>query len=159
MDEVEENLKSAMQSFAQNVSVITSFMNEKPHAMVASSVTSVSMSPPSMLVCINRNITMHSVMSSQKYFAINLLGSDHVDIANLCSGGAEGEQRFSAGDWKLENTKAPLLRDSISSILCERDQMIEYGSHTVFIGLVREVITSERSDTLLYHYCDYKSLS
>jgi flavin reductase (DIM6/NTAB) family NADH-FMN oxidoreductase RutF len=158
MSAVEENLKQAMQSFAQNVSVITSVLDDTPHAMVASSTTSVSMSPPSMLVCINRAITMHTVMQKQKIFAINLLAANHVDVANVCSGGAEGEKRFEVGEWAFDKNGLPILKDSIATIICERNQAIEYGSHTIFIGLVKEVMTSERTDNLIYQQCDYKHL-
>jgi flavin reductase (DIM6/NTAB) family NADH-FMN oxidoreductase RutF len=158
MNSVEDRLKQAMQSFAQNVSIITSVADGVPHAMVASSTTSVSMSPPSMLVCINQAITMHKVMQSEQRFAINMLGSNHVDIANLCSGAVEGERRFEQGDWQFTADGLPVLADSVCSILCKRDRSIEYGSHTIFIGIVQDVIVNDRTDNLLYHHCEYKSL-
>jgi flavin reductase (DIM6/NTAB) family NADH-FMN oxidoreductase RutF len=158
MNSIDNKLKEAMQSFAQNVTVISSVFDGMPHAMVASSATSVSMAPPSMLVCINRSITMHKVMLCQSTFAINLLSFDHIDIANRCSGGAEGEERFEEGDWGFVEGGLPILRDSVTTIICERDKAIEYGSHTIFIGIVKDVLNSSREDTLLYHSRGYKGL-
>lgn len=152
-------LKEAMQRFAQNVSVITVVDKGIAHAMVASSVTSVTMEPPSMLVCVNKQVSMFEAMQAASDFTINLLAEDHAEIANLCAGGASGEDRFALGNWQTAEERFAVLGDAVASIWCKSVRQVEHGSHVIFIGEVEAVSLGEAVAPLLYHERGYRRLA
>ena len=79
--------------FASGVTVITSRGDDKDHGMTASAVTSLSMDPPMLLVCINdRNPTAHAVSASGA-FAVNILAESQADLAEQF--GRPGDDKFS----------------------------------------------------------------
>lgn len=152
-------LKAAMQRFAQNVSVVTVEEAGAAHAMVASSVTSVSMEPPSMLVCVNREVAMFEPLSNAASFTINLLTQEHEEIANICSGGASGAARFEIGDWQRLEIGGVKLMDAAAAIHCETQKQIVHGSHVIFIGEVKGVSLGNEALPLLYHDRSYRRLA
>ena len=113
---VSEQLKRAMRSLAQSVVVITTAAGGTRHAMSATSVTSVSLDPPSMLFCMNRTASSHPTLAAGAGFCINLLGMHHEPLARLCSGSAKGEARFAEGVWEHDEDGIPYLSDAQASI-------------------------------------------
>jgi flavin reductase (DIM6/NTAB) family NADH-FMN oxidoreductase RutF len=128
-----------MRRLASGVCVIAAPIGEEGFAMTASSVTSVSDSPASLLVCINKAV------SSQEYFtvcgnifSVNVLGELQGAISDLCAGREPGKSRFSLGDWgQIEGL--PYLADAQTVFFCAVDHVIEYGTHQIVIAKINDV--------------------
>ena len=149
-----------MRRLASGVCVITSLDGQGiPHAMTATSVTSVSDEPASMLVCINQNSNMHQSIALGGELCINVLATEHEAISNRCAFGDQGISRFDEGRWDKVG-QLPYLADALASFICNIDKLIEYGTHTIVIGQVKQVIVpeSENIDPLIYVTGGYKSL-
>ena len=108
------------------LSVVTCRHDGLNCAMTATSVSALSMEPPSMLICVNRSAAFHRALNSANEFAINILSRAHVDIFRLCSGGANPESRFEIGCWDTR-AAAPVLVDAQAAIVCLKDKELEYG--------------------------------
>jgi flavin reductase (DIM6/NTAB) family NADH-FMN oxidoreductase RutF len=147
---VSDELRIAMRSLVQSVVVITTAANGIRHAMAATSVTSVSLDPPSMLFCMNRSASSHATLAAGAGFCINLLGRHHEPLARLCSGAAKGEARFADGEWDEDEDGIPYLTDAQASISCIQDGRVSYGTHDIFIGKVRGVRTTPHVLPLVY---------
>jgi flavin reductase (DIM6/NTAB) family NADH-FMN oxidoreductase RutF len=144
-------LKQAMRGMAQSVAVIaTSDEAGVRYAMAATAVTPLSMEPPSMLICINRNTSSYPILAGGAHFSVNILSAEQLDVARLCGGGAKGEERFAAGDWRVADNGVPYLADAQSAILCLQQQKHGYGSHDIFIGDVFAVVTPRSINPLVY---------
>jgi flavin reductase (DIM6/NTAB) family NADH-FMN oxidoreductase RutF len=141
--------KRALRRLASSVSVVTCRHNARDYAMTATSVSALSMAPPSMLVCVNRSATFHAALSQASEFGINVLSRAHVVISKLCSGEASAEDRFNVGDWDTR-AAAPVLIDAQAAIICRRDEQLEYGTHTVFMGRIISITTTGDVDPLIY---------
>jgi flavin reductase (DIM6/NTAB) family NADH-FMN oxidoreductase RutF len=141
--------KRALRRLASSVSVVTCRHDARNHAMTATSVSALSMAPPSMLVCVNRSATFHAALSEASEFGINVLSRAHVVISKLCSGQASAEGRFDVGDWDTR-TAAPVLVDAQAAIICRKDKQLEYGTHTVFMGRIVSITTNGDVDPLIY---------
>lgn len=155
MSEVDlaEALKKGMRNLASGVCVLTGISNSGERvAMTASSVTSVSDDPPSLLVCINKNAKLDTVLTNTRAFSVNVLSKDQEDISNLCARPAEGESRFAVGNWVVDKaTGLSYLDDALSVFICEKKHVHGYGTHNIYIGDIHKVhFGSDGPDILVY---------
>lgn len=144
---------SAMRGLTSSVTVISSQTGDERRAMTASSVTSLSIDPPSMLVCVNKNASIYEILGKDKLFCINVLSTNQIDVANLCSSSQDGESRFTEGQWK-SNNGIPYNHESSINIFCKCFDLFEHTSHSVFFGEVLEIFNNS-SAVLLYGNGDY----
>ncbi len=140
----------SMRRLASSVSVVSTTNGSDRHAMAATSVTSLSMDPPSLLVCVNKSTAMHEVLDEGVDFCINVLSQEQAEVSSACGGKLKGEERFTVGNWKEVDSGLPYLADAQSIVMLEQDGRYEYGSHTIFIGKVKEVKNSEEINPLIY---------
>lgn len=134
-----EAMKLGMRRLASGVCVIAARIGTEKFAMTASSVTSVSDSPASLLVCINKLVSQQEYFSTQgSKFSVNILGEEHEDISNLCAGREPGKDRFCLGNWHFEKA-SPYLADAQAVFFCETDMFISYGTHQIVIAHIRQV--------------------
>ena len=90
-------MKEGMRRLASGVSVITSVDAQgNPYAMTATSITSVSDSPASLLVCINKSTRMFEAIAEGGQFCVNLLNHDQEAISNRCAITVRGAGRHAA---------------------------------------------------------------
>ena len=144
-----EEFLTSMRHLAASVSIISAKdSGGKPYAMTASSVTSLSMEPPSVLVCVNKNAGIHKALSLGGGLCINILSKHQVDIANLCSSKDQENARFENNDW--DNSELPFLKEAQSNIFCKIDQIIEYHTHSIVITKVVKAISVNSFNTLMY---------
>ncbi|MBB6123497.1 flavin reductase family protein [Sphingobium subterraneum] len=149
--DVGSDLKRALRGLAASVVIVaTADESGKRYAMAATAVTPVSMDPPSMLMCVNRNASSHPVLFTGTDFSLNVLAADQMDVAKLCGGAAKGDERFAAGGWTLADNGIPYLADAQAVIHCTQRERFSYGSHDIFIGDVHRVILARDIDPMLY---------
>ncbi len=147
---VEQGFRDAMRRLAGTVTIVTVSNAGERHGTTATAVTSLSMAPPSLLVCFNRDSRLHAMLSAAEKFCVNLLHTDNVDVSKLFSSPVSSAERFAGGRWKNEQEGAPYLETAQSSIQCAKDQQIDYGSHTIFIGRVLSVRNRGEIAPLIY---------
>jgi len=149
-DPLLEQMKSAMRRLGASVNVITCFDGRTRFAMTASSVTSLSLDPPAILVCVNRDTALHTALSDGHDFCVNALFADQQNISENCAWKKSGEARFEEGVWKEGINGTPYLDDAQSTIMCSMDGSHDYGSHTIFIGKVRTIRVREDIAPLMF---------
>lgn len=149
---MKEALRLGMRRLAASVCVISTQVGDKKYAMTASSVTSVSDSPASLLVCVNQEAAMQSVLSMGQPFVINVLSQAQQDVSNICASREEGVERFDVGNWKQDESGLPYLEDAQASFFCDVDNdNYIYGTHQVVIGKLQKLLVSTDSvDPLVY---------
>ncbi len=138
--ELIQGMKQAMRRLVASVVVVTAHDGEKRYAMAASAVTSLSMDPPSILLCVNKSASIYPILESGADFCINILSPSHEPLAVASSGAQKGEARFAIGDWREDpDTKTPFLGDAQAGLICAVDGIHHYGTHGIFIGKVKRV--------------------
>lgn len=157
--EVGDQFRHAMRRVASTVCVVTASDGARRHGMTVTAVTSVSMGPPTLLICINRTCTLHELLLSAKQFCVNVLGSGQKEIAAAFSGGMPPAERFADGNWIWREDGVGQLRQAQAVIVCRKEAMLPYVSHTVFLGTVEEVHLAETADPLIYCAGSYNSLA
>jgi flavin reductase (DIM6/NTAB) family NADH-FMN oxidoreductase RutF len=141
---VPASFREAMRKLAASVMIVTSRDQEgQPHGMVASSVISVSMDPPSMLVAVNRDASLHPVLLRSRHFCVNLLSDGQHHLVTPFSQPSLRSQRFRSDDWhnawSSDTERLPWLPDAPAVIDCAVELATEYGTHTLFVGRVLSV--------------------
>ena len=98
--DLKKTFLASMRAVTSTVNVISASLEGERHAMTATSVTSLSLDPPSMLVCVNKDASIHKILSEGSHFSINILSSSQRELAEVCSNSDEGESRFVNESWK-----------------------------------------------------------
>jgi flavin reductase (DIM6/NTAB) family NADH-FMN oxidoreductase RutF len=155
--ELSANMLDALRRYAKSVMVISSRYQGVRYAMAATAVCEVSLDPPAMLVCVNRNNTMHGPLSNGADFAVNMLHGGQEHIARNAGGAKRGEDRFNEGDWRESALNIPFLADAQASFVCRNVQSVEFGTHTIFIGEVTAAHAAQAVDPLVYVDGRYQS--
>ena len=146
---IQDNFKKAMRSYVYSVSIMSNVDDNKNlNAITVSSVTSVSIDPPSLLVCINKTAGIHDSIVKDSKFCINHLKKSQQDISNLCSSFQEEENRFKNDQW--DTTDIPFLKNAQANIFCKVDEIISYHTHSIVVAKVTESKYSNDIDTLIY---------
>ena len=137
-----ERFMDGMRGLAEGVCIVTTSLGTIRLGMTVTAFSSLSIQPPSLLICINKNSESHDLIVKTHVFCINVLTQSHVDLAIRFSGqvGLKGEERFGHGAWTLLVTGAPVLRDSIASFDCELFAAHEAATHTIFLGTVVDML-------------------
>lgn len=144
--------RAAMRELAAGVAIVTSGSGLRRRGMTATAVCSLSVEPPTLLVCVNRNAECHKTILEYGSFCVNLLGSEDESLASRFAGrtGERGVERFSAGRWGMLSTGAPVLLDAIASFDCTLREAIEAGTHSIFVGDVEAVSVEASRSALVY---------
>lgn len=160
-EQLVQAMKAGMRRLAAGVSIISAVDHQGTrYAMTASSVTSVSDNPPSLLICINQNARICPALTVGETFAINVLGQTHTDVSIVCSTGDQGDKRFDVGHWSLTPTNTPILADAEAVFECTVDLVQAYGTHHIVVGRINSVIVSaSAADPLIYCDGGYRRLS
>ncbi|MFL0811273.1 MAG: flavin reductase family protein [Agarilytica sp.] len=146
-------LKKGMRNLASGVCVISCIdENGKRFAMTASSLTSVSAEPPSLLVCVNKNAALEAVLSKASKFSVSVLNSNQEEVSNTCATPAESENRFNVGNWATDEASGlSYLSDALSIFFCEKKQTVPYGTHSIYIGDITSVEFGDGSAGVLVY--------
>ncbi|MBV9634949.1 MAG: flavin reductase family protein, partial [Methylobacteriaceae bacterium] len=153
--------RAAMRNLAGGVSLITAGHGERRSGFTATSVSSLSIDPPSLIVCINRASTTLPVLLEHRAFGVNILSAAHRRLAERFAGrgGVSGAARFAGAEWTTAATGAPLLTDALAAIDCTFETSIDWHSHTIVIGRVEAVHLRPGASPLLYWQGDYDRLA
>jgi flavin reductase (DIM6/NTAB) family NADH-FMN oxidoreductase RutF len=154
-DELRETFKRALRRFPAAVSVITSADQDRRHGMTATAVTSLSLDPPSLIVCINQATLLHDIMLLARRFCVNVLRRDQAPLSSAFSGALPAEERFGLGDWKTSAEGVTYLADAQINIFCKKAAAVPYGTHTIFIGEAETVNMRDPIEPLIYQDATY----
>ncbi len=120
--------------------------------MIATSVTSLSSEPPSLIVCINRASSCHRPLRAAGAFCVNLLGEEHAALASQFSNTDRRHERFSTGDWQTLSTGAPVLAGAMAAFDCRVENVVDYTTHSIFIAAIQAIRVAAREMVPLVYF-------
>jgi flavin reductase (DIM6/NTAB) family NADH-FMN oxidoreductase RutF len=132
--------------FATGVTVVTAERAPgRVHGMTANSVTSVSLEPLLLLICVDQRAHLLPMVTKQGRFGVNVLKESQVAISRYFAQTEENlETETKLGiRYRWTPTGVPLLEDALVHIACNVAASYVAGDHTIFIG---EVETTEVFD-------------
>ncbi|MDQ8935198.1 flavin reductase [Acinetobacter rudis] len=144
------DFKNAMSSLTSAVNVVTTTGETGSHGFTASAVCSVTDTPPTLLVCMNKSSRSHHHFVENKILTVNVLAAQHQHISNVFASKMSSEQRFEHGTWTTLETGAPVLKDALVSFDCHIEQIQEVGTHTIFICPIVAIQQNQQEQSLVY---------
>ena len=158
---LQQLFRSAMRDLAGGVSIVTIGTGAGRTGLTATSVSSLSVEPPALIVCVNRSSSSFAALNRHGAFAVNILEARHAALAERFSGrgGLKGEARYAGASWTRLVTGAPILEGALAAFDCEVEEMIERHSHAIVIGRVAAVQLSDEAEPLLYRRGGYGALA
>lgn len=128
--------------------------------MTATSVCSVSLEPPTLLVCINNLTPFNAIVKSNGVFSVNILKQEHKPLAELFAGVGKVpmEERFEKAFWEFPTEGVVRLRESLVSFECSISKIVELNTHAVVFGQVHQTLTDDGVLPLLYFDRCYTTL-
>lgn len=130
--------RQAMRQMAGGVCVITADDGQERSGLTATSVVSVSMDPPELLISVNRGSSSWPVLQSAGRFGINVLNHAQQHVAENFSGkgGLRGVQRYAGDNWGQTPDGVWLSRRALAVFACDIEKVIEHRQHALIIGKV-----------------------
>ena len=146
------DFRKAMRRLAATVTLISTIdASGRRHGMAATAVNSVSMDPPTLLICVNQAASLHAPLIERGRFCINVLMPAHHELVGRFSGQKSGEDRFDAGDWRIEGTSGlPYLHGAQCNLFCRIESVTPVGTHSVIIAAVETVQVHDDVMPLIY---------
>lgn len=154
-----EQFRRAMGRFATGVGLVTSLEEGRPYGMTVNAFTSVSLDPPLVLVCIQKEGHGHRVIQAQGAFAVNILGAHQKPLAERFAGRHhEYGDPFADVPWRVGSLGLPLLLDVQSFVECRLVETVDAGDHSIFLGQVVHLGIGPVAPPLLFFGGSYHAL-
>ena len=144
-------LRQTLGTFATGVTVVT-VGGGQPRGMTANSFTAVSLEPPLVLFCVERNAIMHDALLHAGTFGISVLSAGQEEVARyFASRRPLGADQFRSTDVRVgTRCGAPLIEGAAAQFECELWRTYDGGDHTIFVGRLLELAGTAAEDVLIF---------
>jgi flavin reductase (DIM6/NTAB) family NADH-FMN oxidoreductase RutF len=132
--------------FASGVTVITTAVDGVPHGTTASAVSSLSLDPPMVLVCLNKTSETQAAILKAGALCVNILAVGQEELAYQF---ARKGDKFAGTEYGEGLDGVPILRDTLAHLECRIAETVTGGTHTVFLAHVA-VATGREGAPLTY---------
>lgn len=152
--------KSGMAKLAASVTIVTSVGDDGWCGFTASAVCSVTDSPPTLLVCVNKTSQSRPSIAASEALCVNVVAGGHEDLSMMFAGGVKDmASRFVGAEWTTLVTGAPALVGAAVSFDCRVTSFAEVGTHDVLFCEVVAVAESVEPEGLVYHERRFRRLA
>jgi flavin reductase (NADH) len=144
--------RDAMASLSAAVNIVTTDGPAGRCGITATAVCSVTDTPPTLMVCINRNSAMNPVFQGNQRLCVNVLNHEQEQMARHFAGMTEVsmEERFRMKEWQSGPFGQPVLRGTLASLEGEIEQMQSIGTHQMYLVQIKQITLSEEGHGLIY---------
>lgn len=145
-----EPFRAAMRRLAAGTCAVTVKHDGQILGLTATSVTSLSIEPPSLLVSIRADSFVLKALRREKAFSVHILGEDQACEANAFAGRLGPEPRASLVDWSHSGEEPQRLTGATGHIDCTAAKFLPVFSHVVVVGIVATIELSANSRPMVY---------
>ncbi len=153
-----ESFKQALASWASGVTIVTSRHGDHVHGMTVSAFCSVSLSPPLVMVCLDKASNTLELVEASKVFSVNVLAQGQEELSYRFASKEHEDRRFERMSCEPGVNGCPHIPGAVSTMDCRVVDMMDAGDHVIYIG---EVDAAEFSDrpALIYLRAVYRTLA
>jgi flavin reductase (DIM6/NTAB) family NADH-FMN oxidoreductase RutF len=153
-------LRAAIGHFATGVTVITSARGDThPLGSTANAISSVSLDPPLVLVCLRRESETLAALLQHRRFAVNVLGDGQHGVAQRFAKSSSAAQ-WEGIHYRRSPDGVPLLTDALATLQCALHDVSDGGDHQIVIGRVLDVEhASDHTRPLLFYRGEFAGLN
>jgi len=151
--------RQMMSRFTTGITVVTVFDSvRRPVGITVNSFTSVSLTPPLILFCLDKTAQIFPVFEQATDFAVNILASDQQPISQHFADYRHHPQPSDL--WSAQSpAQAPVLAHTLGWLLCRKATVYDGGDHSIILGGVTELdAATDKTDPLVYFHSQYRKL-
>jgi len=150
--------RAAMAAMASTVSVVTARRGEEVIGRTVTSMLSLTMNPPTILISIDIMSRLADIIAKSNGFSLAMLADDQQAVGDAFAGGLPAAERFTVGDWSRWPSGHPMLLGAVTALDCDVIGAIETGTHVLFAGAIIEAETTTSRLPLLWQRHRYHTL-
>jgi flavin reductase (DIM6/NTAB) family NADH-FMN oxidoreductase RutF len=136
-----------MSHFVSGVTIVTTRHAGNDYGLAASAVSSLSLDPPMLLICVNNVSQTRHAIDASRAFAVNILRADQSELARRFA--SSRADKFDGLGVSYGALGIPLLADVLATIECRVTQIVPGGTHVIFLA---EVAAAQASDGMPLTY-------
>jgi flavin reductase (DIM6/NTAB) family NADH-FMN oxidoreductase RutF len=140
-------MKQVNRRFVTGVTVVTTMDDDTPRGLAVNAFASISLDPPTVMVCVQRTSSTHDCLFRADHLAINILSVDQLEVVQRFAG--KSPDKFQGLDWSPGPSGSPLLVGSSAQMETEIRERLQASTHTVFICRVVHAAVTE-TDAMVY---------
>jgi flavin reductase (DIM6/NTAB) family NADH-FMN oxidoreductase RutF len=152
-----DEFRAALGRFASGVTVVTTRDNSnRLHGITVSAFCSVSLAPPLILVCIDKEAGSHYAFEQSRAFVVNILREDQQYLSDRFA--SQLPDKFAGVKYRAGIENLPVLEDVLVNLECRLVNAHDNGDHTIYIG---EIVASSvrEGKPLVYFHGRYWEIS
>ena len=153
-----DTYRSTLGRWATGVTIVTACAGDEVHGMTVSDFAGVSLDPPLVVVCADKEANTLAVIRRGGNFAVNLLAAGQEALSNKFASKKQEWERFDGLHCEKAVTGAPLIPGAVASLDCNVVDLHDAGDHVLCIGQVEAVVHGE-DEPLLYFNGAYRGLA
>lgn len=144
-----DDFRQAAGHFASGVTVITAHYENTDYGITLSAMTSLSLDPPMLLICVNRTLPSHDAIKGSGLFIAHVLARHQEQVARQFAQPAP--DKFHGIPTRPSSLGPPIIRNTLAHFACRVAHTIAGGTHTIFLSDVIEAETAPGLEPLLYY--------
>ena len=156
MSVTSEDFRSTLRLFASGITIVATHVNGARHGMTCTSFASVSLEPPLVLVCLERDSHTLEAVSASGSFAVSVLSAEQEIVARTFS--QPGHKPFDDFSIRSAPNGCPIVDGALAWLACSVERNLEAGDHNVVVGLVEDC-AFHPGEPLLYFDRAYRKFS
>jgi len=143
--------RTALGHFCSGVTIVSADDGSEIRAITASAFTSVSLTPPLVLVCVNRSARINEVIQDSKRYAISILTREQEHLSDRFG------RRSEPADFDFEQWNGhPVVAGALVHVAADVSDVFDGGDHHIYLGHVRHTQIGG-GEPLLYYRGRYHS--
>lgn len=156
-----DEYKQGMRHLPAGVCLITTGRAPNRGGLTATAVMSLTAEPPQLVAAINRSGAALALIVRNRAFAVNVLASTDIALAETFAGRTQitGDDRFGGGEWIQLSTASPILTRAVVSFDCVLAQELPVATHALLVGAVRAIRMGTSATPLLHCHGDWANVT
>lgn len=130
--------RDTLGSFPTGVTVVTARDATGPAGLTTNAFSSLSLDPPLILACFDNTSRTLPVVRASGRFAVNVLRAGQEELAAVFASKRVQAEKF-AEVCHSEQGGVPVLDDALAWLVCDLEELLPRGDHTIGVGAVTEL--------------------
>lgn len=149
-----------MRRYPTGVTIVTAHAGGVHHGMTANSITTLSLEPPSYLVCVKKDARLHPVIEAARAFCVNLLADDQDEVSTTFSNTKlSDDERWATVSHRDAEIGARFIDGCTGYAECKVTTTYDGGTHTIYIGEVLRLEPGVDKPPLVFYGGGYRELA
>ncbi len=145
-----DDFRSALSRFPSGITVVTSrAATGELHGITVSAFCSVSLTPPLILVCIEKTTGSHIAITDTGSFIVNILAAGQDEMSERFS--LPISDKFQGVSYHAGVSGVPILTDALVILECRVQNTFDGGDHTIFVAVVENVSIKDGKPLVYFH--------